>query len=249
MEFPQWVVDRVLARQGVLHPYDRFEGRKTAFVVVDLQNYFTQPGYQGECPAARDTFGAVNRLAQAVRDAGGTVIWIQTSSDGADTFWSHHHAYMLTPERSARRLEELASGHSGFALAPGLDARAEDLRVVKRCYSALTRGSSRLAEELDARGITTLLIGGTVTNACCESTARDAMAMDYATVMVEDALSAVTPGEHLAALQQWMLFFGDVLSVSEVVARLQAASGVAPGDGRARPAPPVAATAMHEQRS
>ena len=74
------------------------------------------------------------------------------------------------------------------------------------------------------------------------------MAMDYATVMVEDALSAVTPGEHLAALQQWMLFFGDVLSVSEVVARLQAASGVAPGDGRARPAPPVAA-AMHEQRS
>lgn len=244
MDFPQWVVDRVLARQGVLHPYAQFEAARTAFVVVDLQNYFTQPGYQGECAAARATFAAVNRLARALREAGGAVIWIQTSADGADEFWSHHHAYMLTPERSARRLKELASAHEGFAVAPGLEVRPEDVRVVKRCYSALTRGSSRLAEELEARGITTLLIGGTVTNVCCESTARDAMAMNYSTVMVEDALSAMTPEEHLGALQQWMLFFGDVLSVSEVVARLRAARGVAHGAD-----PTESDASMHEPRS
>jgi ureidoacrylate peracid hydrolase len=221
MEFPQWVVDRVTARQGTLHPYPRFDGAKTAFVVVDLQNYFTQPGYQGECAASRATFGTVNRLAAAVRESGGTVIWIQTSADGAEDFWSHHHAFMLTPERSKRRLRELSRAHHGFEIPPSLDVQPIDPRVVKRCYSALTPGSSRLDEELKARGIRTVLIGGTVTNVCCESTARDAMAMNYATIMVEDALSAVTPEEHLHSLQNWMLFFGDVLNADQFIERLR----------------------------
>jgi len=224
MDFPEWVVERVLARQGCLHPYDRLDASRTALVVVDMQNYYTQPGYQGECAAARATFPAVNRLAHALREAGGHVIWVQTCADGADDFWSHHHAHMLTPERSARRLRELASTHAGYALAPGLEAAPEDERVVKRCYSALAPGSSRLDEVLRARGITHVLIGGTVTNVCCESTARDAMMMDYATVMVHDALSAVTVQEHEFSLQQWMLFFGDVLGTEEVIARLHPAS-------------------------
>lgn len=220
MEFPQWVVDRVLARQGRLHPYDQLPARQTAFVVVDLQNYFTQPGYQGENAPARATFGAVNRLADAVRAAGGLVVWIQTCSDGADGFWSHHHASMLTPERSARRLVELSRKHAGYALASGLHVAPQDVRVTKRCYSALAPGSSELDAVLKRNGIRHVLIGGTVTNACCESTARDAMMMDYATTMVQDTLSAVTPEEHVACLHHWMLFFGDVLESEEVVARL-----------------------------
>jgi len=223
MDFPQWVVDRVVARQGCLHPYDRFDAARTAFVVVDLQNYYTQPGYLGECAPARATFPAVNRLADALRAAGGHVVWVQTSADGADDFWSHHHAHMLTPERSARRLRELASSHPGFQIAPGLHPAPGDARVTKRCYSALTPGSSPLDAVLRERGVTHVLVGGTVTNVCCESTARDAMMMDYATVMVHDALSAVTPQEHEHSLHNWMLFFGDVLGTQEIIARLQAA--------------------------
>jgi nicotinamidase-related amidase len=220
IEFPQWVIDRVLARQGRLHAFDRIAPKRTAFVVIDLQNYFMLPGYQGECAAARQTIPAVNRLAAALREAGGTVIWVQTASDGADVFWSHHHRDMLTPERSRRRLQQLAMGSPGFDLHADLDARPEDPRVVKRCYSALTPGSSDLAEVLRARGIDTLLIGGTVTNVCCESTARDAMMMDFRTVMVDDALSAVTRDEHFHSLCHWILFFGDVLSVEQAVAAM-----------------------------
>lgn len=220
MQFPQWVVERVVARQGRLHTYDTLAAERTAFVVIDLQNYYTQPGYLGECAPARATFPAVNRLANALREAGGHVIWVQTSADGADDFWSHHHAHMLTPARSARRLRELASAHEGFQIAPGLQPHPQDERVVKRCYSALVPGSSRLDEVLRERGVTHVLIGGTVTNVCCESTARDAMMMDYATIMVDDALSAVTPAEHEHCLNNWMLFFGDVLSTDEVVQRL-----------------------------
>lgn len=224
MEFPPWVVDRVIARQGCLHPYPAFEAGKTAFLIIDLQNYYTQPGYQGECAPARATFGAVSRLADALRAAGGHVIWVQTCADGADTFWSHHHAHMLTPERSARRLRELSRQHPGFEIAPGLHPHPEDPRVVKRCYSALAPGSSGLDEVLKERGVTTVLVGGTVTNVCCESTARDAMMMDYATVMVDDTLAAVTPEEHTQSLYHWMLFFGDVLSTGEVIERLRPAA-------------------------
>lgn len=221
IEFPQWVIDRVVARQGRLHAYDRIDPVRTAFVVIDMQNYFMLPGYQGECAASRATIPAINRLARAVRNAGGLVVWVQTAADGADVFWSHHHRDMLTPERSRRRLEELASDSPGFALHADLDTRADDPRVVKRCYSALTRGSSDLARVLEARGIDTLLIGGTVTNVCCESTARDAMMMDFRTVMVDDALSAVTREEHVQSLCHWILFFGDVLSTEQVEAAMR----------------------------
>ena len=75
MQIPQWVQDRVIARQGCLHPYDSLPGARTAVVVIDMQQYFTLPGYQGECAAARDIIAPVNRLCNAVRAAGGTVVW------------------------------------------------------------------------------------------------------------------------------------------------------------------------------
>jgi nicotinamidase-related amidase len=221
MDFPQWVIDRVLARQGCLHPYDTLDAATTAFVVIDLQGYYTQPGFQAEVPAARATFGTVNHLADSLRAAGGHVVWVQTSSEGAEQRWSHHHRHMLTPERSARRLRELAPGHPGFELAPGLRPHPDDARVRKCAFSALAPGSSDLDTVLRARGVRTVLIGGTATNVCCESTARDAMMMDYATVMVADALSAFTPQEHAQALQNWLLFFGDVLWAAKVIARLR----------------------------
>ena len=220
MQFPQYIIDRVEARQGCLHPYATLDASRTAFVIIDLQNYYTQPGYQGECVQARATFPAVNRLSEALRKAGGHVIWVKTNADGADEFWSHHHSYMLTPERSARRLRELGSNSDGFKMAEGLHVEDTDDIVTKRCYSALAPGSSNLDEVLKARGVSHVLIGGTVTNVCCESTARDAMMMNYATIMVDDTLSAFTPAEHEQSLHNWMLFFGDVLDSEAVISRL-----------------------------
>lgn len=221
MEFPQWVVDRVIARQGVLHPYDAFDPVRTAFVVVDLQNYYTQPGFLGECPPARALFPAVNRLAASLREAGGRVVWVKTSSEDADVFWSHHHRHMLTAQRSARRLEELHPAHAGYRFPAQLDVRPDDSIVVKRCYSALSPGSSSLHQVLQEQGIDTVLVGGTVTNVCCESTARDAMMLDYRSIMVSDALASFTEEEHVNALDNWMLYFGDVLDVQQVIDRLE----------------------------
>jgi nicotinamidase-related amidase len=220
MQFSPEIVKRVTTRQGRLYANESFDPPRTALVVVDMQNYYMKPGFQSEVPAARDTVPAVNRLAGALRAAGGTVVWIQTTSDGADKSWRHHHGNMLTPERSARRLKELATGGEGYQLWSGLDARPEDLRVVKRRYSAMIAGSSNLEAEMRGRGIDTLLIAGTATNVCCESTARDAMMLDFSTVMVADCLSAMSPAEHQQSLEHFILFFGDVMESGEVIERL-----------------------------
>lgn len=222
MEFPQWVADRVVARQGSLHPYSKLESGKVAFVIVDMQNYFLLPEFPAAVPSAPATIAAINRLCEAVRATGGLVVWIQTTSENSDVHLSVHYNETVTPERKRRRMEGLHPGSTGFALHERLDVRAEDARVEKLCYSAMVQGSSKLKELLDRHGIETMLIGGTATNVCCDSTGRDAVMQNYRVIMVEDALSAFTSHEHETALHNWMLFFGDVLPVSGIVPLLAA---------------------------
>src|SRR5690606_37936310 len=54
------------------------------------------------------------------------------------------------------------------------------------------------------------------------STARDAMMLDYRSIMVSDALASFTEHEHVGALQNWMLYFGDVLDTEGIIHRLDA---------------------------
>ncbi|MCL4183448.1 MAG: isochorismatase family protein, partial [Burkholderiaceae bacterium] len=149
MEFPQWVVDRLIARQGCLHPYDTLDAARTAFVVIDLQNYYTQPGYLGECAPARATFPAVNRLADALRAAGGHVIWVQTTSDGAEAFWSHHHAHMLTPER-AIEIQCLLGSDIQMQLDECIELPAEP-REIERAMELSLRWAERSRRAFEAQ--------------------------------------------------------------------------------------------------
>ena len=57
-----------------------------------------------------------------------------------------------------------------------------------------------------------VLVTGTVTNVCCESTARDAMMRNFKTIMVTDGNAANTDEDHNAALGNFYLTFGDIMS-------------------------------------
>jgi ureidoacrylate peracid hydrolase len=217
---PQSVKDRVIRRQGRLLSHDTIEAGRTALVVVDMQNYFVAEGFGAEVPAARDIVPNINRMAKALRAAGGAVVWVQTTAAGALEHWANLHAHMLTPERRERRLTELDEAHDGFKLYPGLEPAAADLRVKKVKYSAFIRGSSEIDSLLKNRGIDTLLVTGTVTNVCCESTARDAMMLDYRVVMLSDGNASLTDEEHAASLNNFLIFFGDVMTTDEAAARL-----------------------------
>ena len=47
LSIPPDLTTRVTARAGRPHPFDVMEPGKTAFVVVDMQNSFMKPGFQG----------------------------------------------------------------------------------------------------------------------------------------------------------------------------------------------------------
>jgi ureidoacrylate peracid hydrolase len=217
---PQSITDRVLKRQGKQWSHDTIDAARTAFVVVDMQNFFVTEGFAAEVPAARAIVPNINRMAKAVRAAGGTVVWIQTTAVGALETWGNHHKHMLTPARVEKRLAQLDEKDEGFKLYPALEVLPADLRVKKVKYSAFITGSSDLDARLKKLNVETLLIGGTVTNVCCESTARDAMMLDYRVVMLSDCNASLTDEEHAASLNNFQVFFGDVMTADEAAARL-----------------------------
>ncbi|MDB5509903.1 MAG: isochorismatase hydrolase [Hyphomicrobiales bacterium] len=219
---PPSVVDRVVARRGREHVYEDFDPTRTALVVIDLQNAFMMEGVaHSPCREAIEIVPNVNRLARGLRAAGGTVVWIQTAfTEESLVSWSAFHD-MSVPARTKKRSEALTPGSIGYGLWADLEALPEDLYVEKLRFSAFIQGSSDLERILRERGIDTVMITGTVTSVCCESTARDAMMRNFKTIMVTDANAASTDEEHNAALIAFYLTFGDILSTDAICSRLQ----------------------------
>jgi len=133
---------------------------------------------------------AVNRLAAAVREAGGGVFWIKmTHDDRCLEDWSVAFE-LATPAMREKRIAALSEGTLGHDLWPELDVLPQDEIIKKYRYSAFMPGTSELPDRLRARGFDTVLITGTVTNVCCESSARDANMTNFRTIMVSDGNAA-----------------------------------------------------------
>lgn len=217
----QHIIDRVMARRGRLHLFERFDARRTALVVIDMQRTFCAPGAPAEVPASRGIVGPINRLAAGLRDKGGTVIWCTHANvgTGEGSDWRNFFDHFVSDEVRERTIESLSPGGSGQRIWDDLDVRESDIKLFKNRYSALVPGSSQLERILRSLGIDTLLICGTKTNVCCESTARDAMMLDFKVVMVSDGTAALSEEEHRATLDNIIQQFGDVMSVDEILAR------------------------------
>jgi len=129
--------------------------------------------------------------------------------------------HFSTPAHQARVKAALTPGHPGHELHPDLDVRPGDPVVEKTRFSAFIQGSSDLDARLRKAGIDTVIITGVVSNTCCESTARDAMMLNYRTVFVSDGNGAMTDDEHNATLGNIFRMFGDVATTDEIIARLR----------------------------
>ncbi len=141
-------------------------------------------------------------------------------TDGETSAWNKFFDNFVSAEMRARTLAASAPGSSGQELWPELETAAADFVVEKNRYSALIAGASSLERLLRSIGVDTILISGTKTNVCCESTARDAMMLDFDVVMVSDCLAALSDDEHLGALENVIQQFGDVMNSEEVLAVL-----------------------------
>jgi len=211
------IMQAAAARRGRPHVYDEIVPTRTALVVIDLQNAFMRPGAPSEVPNARTIVPAVNRLADALRESGGTVAWVQATfeRDGWPMFFDH----MVRPELAARILAALRPGSPDHALWPELSIAPEDIVVPKYRFSAFLPGASTLPTILRGRGVDTVLIAGCMTNMCCDSSARDAVMTDFRTAMIADCNAARTDAEHLSALGSFLTGFGDVRGSDELIAK------------------------------
>ncbi|HEV8016002.1 MAG TPA: cysteine hydrolase [Stellaceae bacterium] len=218
LAIPQNIVERVIARRGKEHVFDDFDPARTALIVVDMQNGFMLPGVAfTEIAEAREIVPNINRLASALRAAGGTVVWIVTTYEPAvDREWSTYYR-LSTSTQGAKRSAALTKGATGHAIWSGLEVKPEDPIVEKKRFSAFIQGSSKLDELLKARGIDNLLITGTVTGVCCESTARDAMMLNYAVTMVTDGNASYSDEEHNRALTAFYGTFGDIMPTDMLI--------------------------------
>ncbi len=218
---PHYMVERVTQLRGKEHCFDDFDPAHTALLVVDMQNAYMLKGVaHALCEPAQEVVPNINRLARAVRAAGAPVVWVKAVyEDETRQSWSVTYE-MAGPEGTRRRAEALARGSKGYQLWDGLEVLPEDLHVEKKRFSAFIQGSSNIEEVLRARGIDTVLVAGTVTNVCCESTARDAMMRNFRAIMVTDANAAFTDEEHNAALTSFYLVFGDIMSTDLAIDRL-----------------------------
>jgi ureidoacrylate peracid hydrolase len=221
--FPSDLLARVRARRGGrVHVTTRLDPARTALVVVDMQLAFTRQGAPSGTGDAPSIVPAINAVAAALRAAGGHVAFSRGTFDAsADGGWPGFYRRMVEPDLAQRILEGLREGHALHALDPGLELAEGDFVFPKCRYSAFAPGASPLPDWLATRGVTTVLVAGTLTNVCCESTARDAMQHGYETVMIADANAARDRAAHQATLNTFLEFFGDVLTVEQVVALLR----------------------------
>jgi ureidoacrylate peracid hydrolase len=220
---PESAIAGAMQQRGKLNRFDKIVGPQTALVVIDLQNVFMLPGMPVEVPTAREIVPNVNRLAGAVREAGGKVVWVQMTLNEQQESWS----VFFEGERRRDAFKDLQRGSHGHALHRDLDVKAGDLVIEKRRYSAFIQGSSDIDRVLRELGMDTVVIVGTLTNVCCESSARDAMMLNYKLVFVSDANAAISDEEHNATLGTILRVFGDVATTEETIERLVARRHVA----------------------
>ncbi len=218
VEMPSYVLDRIKAKRGKYEVFDNFEATKTALLVIDMQNFYVE-----EVDTAIAIVPNINRIADAVRQAGGTVYWVvMTVADSLESssLWPLYHDYFFTPEKGKKHKDGLTAGTEKHKIYPKLDVRSEDETAHKTRFSPFIQGSSDLHSRLQSVGIENLIITGTATNMCSESAARDAMMLDYKVVMVSDGNAARFDEDHLVGLTSFYQSFGDVRTADESIAML-----------------------------
>jgi ureidoacrylate peracid hydrolase len=203
------IVAKVVARRGRLHAYESIAPTATALVVIDMMRASIE--LDDNC---RSLVPTINALAGGLRDAGGLVAWVTVAQGGAV---NPNMAAMVGADRAKMFHEMVHADDPRSGLWHELDARAGDIHVAKRGASAFFPGKCDLADRLREKSVDTVLIAGTVTNVCCESSARDAVELGYRVVMVSDALAGHSFGLHEASLATFYRIFGDVRPASEIL--------------------------------
>jgi nicotinamidase-related amidase len=201
-------VDKVTGRRGRLHAFETLDPITTALVVIDLDMGTVKTGTAGTPQMA----SRVNALAATLRQHGGTVAWVTTPIHRASSTFR-----AVFGDAATASYEDQARSGQSEAIWTALKTQEQDVYASKQGHSAFFPGKTDLHEQLQARNIRSLIIVGTVTNVCCESSARDAYELGYEVTLVSDALNGQSDWQHQATLATFYRCFGDVRPTANVI--------------------------------
>ena|SRR5579883_472680 len=210
-------------------PYrvDVIEPKRTAIIVVDMQNDFVAAGAPMETPAARAMVPNLARTLKFCRDVGIRVIYTAHvhRKDGCDMGLFDD----LWPPIANRA--GLVDGTPGSDIYRDLAPAPGEHVVKKHRYSGFF--GTDLDIILREWGIDTVIISGTTTENCCHATTRDAMFRNYRVVFLSDATAtfdypdvgfgAMSANEvHAATLAILSVSTAHVMSADEMMRRVSA---------------------------
>jgi nicotinamidase-related amidase len=190
-----------------------------ALIVIDMQNDFCHP--DGVMARAQEGLQhnasivpAIAGLLAAARAAGVIVVHVQAQYGVA----SGSPASLFRKGRDGIAQEICLPGSWGAAQIDALPVRAGEAVVVKHRLSAFRDTGLELL--LRSNGIRTIVVVGTATQACVESTVRDAALRDYYVVVPRDAVAARDRmrAMHDASLLVMEEYFATLASTSEILA-------------------------------
>jgi ureidoacrylate peracid hydrolase len=154
----------------------------------------------------------INDFARLVRARGGQVAWMRTTVGvpGTPQYWGNYYDNFIEPVKRAAAVAALTREHPMHALYPGAETTPDDWVLDKHCFNAFARNPYDLDAMLRERAVDSVVVAGTATNICCETTIRDAMTRDFRTFMPHDLVAAPTEDGHRAGLRSVMQAFADV---------------------------------------
>lgn len=175
--------------------------KHTALLVVDVQNDF----YHSDGVYARhgkrmqetyDTLPGIIDLVKLAQEKKIMVVFLQqvTLPNGR----SDSPAWMRLKCRDGKNPEYALKGSWGAQLAQGLNPSANDAVIEKFRSDAFVK--TQLDAVLDTQGIRSLVVVGTSTEGCVESSIRGASYHDYYVVAVEDLICSTHPKLHAGSM-------------------------------------------------
>lgn len=191
---------------------------KAALLVIDMQNDFVAEGGVMEVRAAREqALPHIKRLIAACRPLSIPVFYtVHVLRDDFDV------SPLETAYNPKLRTAGMRAGTPGIEVYPEIAPEPGDIVIEKHRYDAF-HGTNLETLLRNIRGphvVDTVIITGTVTNICCESTARTAFMRDFKVAFVSDACGGLDDASHQATLNIIGLAFGRVMTTDEVIAEL-----------------------------
>jgi nicotinamidase-related amidase len=191
----------------------------TAVVLIEYQNEFTSDGgaLHGAVAEVMDKTNMLANTAQVVeaaRAAGATIMHAPiTFAAGYNELSKHPYGILKgVVDGSA-----FVKGTWGAAIIDELAPQETDI-VIEGKRGLDTFASTNLDFILRSKGITTIVLGGFLTNCCVESTMRSGYENGYQVITLTDCTAATSVPEHENAISYDYPMFSKPMTAAEVVA-------------------------------